>query len=46
MDEQGAFLMRSMEKVRGEFRLTALAYNLQRVLNVVGFSTLMATVQT
>jgi Transposase DDE domain len=30
---QGAFLMRGMEKVRGEFSLTALAYNLRQVLN-------------
>jgi Transposase DDE domain len=33
---QGAFLMRGLEKVRGEFSLTALAYNLRRVLNIVG----------
>jgi hypothetical protein len=30
------------EKVRAEFSLTALAYNLRRVLNLVGFSELMA----
>jgi transposase len=42
---QGAFLMRGMEAVRGEFSLTALAYNLRRVLNIVGFTTLMAAVQ-
>jgi hypothetical protein len=41
---QGAFLMRSREKVRGEFSLTALAYNLRRVLNIVGFPELMAAV--
>ena len=34
---QGAFLMRGLEKVRAEFSLTALAYNLRRVLNLVGF---------
>ncbi len=39
---QGAFLMRGLEKVRVEFSLTALAYNLRRVLNIVGFSELMA----
>ena len=38
---QGAFLMRGLEKVRGEFSLTALAYNLRRVLNIVGFTELM-----
>lgn len=42
---QGAFLMRGLEKVRGEFSLTALAYNLRRVLNIVGFAGLMAAVQ-
>src|ERR671938_570011 len=41
---QGAFLMRGLEKVRGEFSLTALAYNLRRVLNLVGFDLLMAAV--
>ncbi len=39
---QGAFLMRGLEKVRAEFSLTALAYNLRRVLNIVGFAELMA----
>jgi Transposase DDE domain len=29
---QGAFLMRGLEKVRAEFSLTALAYNMTRVL--------------
>jgi len=41
---QGAFLMRGLEKVRAEFCLTALAYNLRRVLNIVGFADLMAAV--
>jgi transposase len=39
---QGAFLMRGLENVRAEFSLTALAYNLRRVLNLVGFTELMA----
>ena len=39
---QGAFLMRGLKKVRAEFSLTALAYNLRRVLNIVGFAELMA----
>ena len=34
---QGAFLMRGLDKVRAEFSLTALAYNLRRVLNIVEF---------
>jgi hypothetical protein len=33
------------KKVRGEFSLTALAYNLRRALNLVGFAELMAAVQ-
>ena len=41
---QGAFLMRGLEKVRAEFSLTALAYNLRWVLNIVGFGDLMAAV--
>jgi transposase/IS5 family transposase len=41
---QGAFLMRGLEKVRAEFSLTALAYNLRRVLNLVGFVELMTAV--
>jgi len=39
---QGAFLMRGLEKVRAEFSLTALAYNLRRALNIVGVADLMA----
>ncbi len=42
---QGAFLMRGLEKVRGEFSLTALAYNLRRALNIVSFPELMGAVQ-
>ena len=34
--------MRGLDKVRAEFSLTALAYNLRRVLNIVGFAALMA----
>ena len=42
---QGAFLMRGLPKVRAEFSLTALAYNLRRALNIVGISGLMAVLQ-
>jgi transposase len=42
---QGAFLMRGLEKVRAEFSLTALAYNLRRVLNLVGFTELMTVLK-
>ena len=38
---QGAFLMRGLEKVRAEFSLTALAYNMRRALNIVGVEDLM-----
>jgi hypothetical protein len=41
---QGAFLTRGLEKVRAEFSLTALAYNLRRALNLVRFPELMAAV--
>ncbi|MGH7547615.1 MAG: transposase [Gemmatimonadales bacterium] len=33
--DQGYFLLKSLRKVRGEFSLTVLAYNLKRVLNLV-----------
>ena len=41
---QGAFLMRGLEKVAAEFSLTALAYNLRRALNLVGMTKLMEAV--
>ena len=41
---QGAFLMRGLEKVAGEFSLTALAYNMRRALNIVGMKKLMEAV--
>lgn len=41
---QGAFLMRGLEKVRAEFSLTALVYNLRRALNILGMDKLMAAV--
>ena len=42
---QGAFLMRGLEKVRAEFSLTALACNLWRVLTILGVGPLLAAVQ-
>ena len=42
---QGAFLTKGLEKVRAEFSLTALAYNLRRAINIVGVEGLMAPVQ-
>jgi transposase len=40
--EPGFFVMRGLEKVRTEFRLTVLAYNRRRVVNIVGLPRLMA----
>jgi transposase len=42
---QGAFLMRGLDNVRGEFRLTALVYNLRRALNIVGVGAMTAAVR-
>lgn len=39
--DQGYFLLQGLRKVRGEFSLTVLAYNLKRVLNIVGMPRLM-----
>jgi len=41
---QGAFLMRGLDKVRAEFSLTALVYNLRRALNILGVEALMKAV--
>lgn len=35
-NEQGHFLMRGLEKVKAEFSLSALAYNITRVINIIG----------
>ena len=40
--DAGYFLMRGLEKVRTEFSLTVLAYNLRRVLNLVEVPRLLA----
>lgn len=42
---QGAFLMRRLENVRGEFSLTALAYNIRRAITLIGVSGLIAALQ-
>ncbi len=36
------FLLKGLEKVRTEWSLTTLVYNLKRVLNLVSFEKLMA----
>ncbi|MFH0916883.1 MAG: transposase, partial [bacterium] len=40
--DQGYFLLKGLRKVRGEFSLTALVYNLKRVINLVGVPQLVA----
>ena len=39
--DQGYFLLKGLRKVRGEFSLTTLAYNLKRVLRLVGVPRLL-----
>ena len=41
---QGAFLMRGLDKVRAEFSLTALVYNLRRAINILGVEAMMTAV--
>ncbi len=40
--DQGYFLLRGLEKVKAEFSLTVLAYNLTRVIRIVGVPQLLA----
>lgn len=42
--DQGYFLTRGLETVRGEMRLTILVYNLKRVINILGVQELIAVV--
>jgi transposase len=39
---QGAFLMQRLDNVRGEFSLTALAYNIRRAISLIGVPSLIA----
>jgi len=43
--EQGTFLLRGLRKVRGEFSLTVLAYNLKRTFTIVGVPRLLLAVR-
>lgn len=43
-NDQGYFLMRGLEKVRAEMSLSALAYNLKRVIHILGIPTLLSTI--
>jgi hypothetical protein len=40
------FLVRGLKKVRGEFSLMTLAYNLRRVLNLLGVECLLEALRT
>lgn len=40
--DQGHFLMRGLAKVKAEFSLSTLAYNIRRVLNILGVERLLA----
>jgi hypothetical protein len=42
---EGWTVTKGLEKVRAEFSLTALAYNLRRAINIVGVEGLMAAVR-
>lgn len=42
---RGAFLMKGLDNVRGEFSLTALAYNLRRAITVLGVPALIEGVR-
>lgn len=42
---QGAFLMRRIANVRGEFSLTALAYNIRRAITLIGVPGLLAALE-
>ena len=42
---QGAFLTRGLGKVRAEFSLTALVYNMRRAINILGVDELMKAVE-
>ncbi len=42
--DQGYFLMRGIEKVRAEFSLSVLAYNIKRVITILGIPAMVAAV--
>jgi len=43
---QGYFLLKGLENVKAEFSLSALAYNLKRVFNILGAVTLIESLQS
>lgn len=44
--DAGYFLLKGLEKVRGEFSLMTLAYNLRRVINLLGVECLLEALET
>ena len=42
--DQGYFLMRGIEKVRAEISLSVLAYNIKRVITILGIPAMVAAV--
>ena len=42
----GYFLLKGLTKVKGEFSLMTLAYNLRRVLNLLGVECLLEALRT
>ena len=42
---QKDFLMRRLDNVRGEFSLTALVYNIRRVITLIGIPAMIAAVR-
>jgi transposase len=44
--DAGYFLVKGLEKVRGEFSLMTLAYNLRRVMNLLGVECLLEALRT
>ena len=43
--DQGHCLMKGLENVRAEFSLSTLAYNIRRVLNILGVQRLIAALR-
>jgi len=39
--DQGYFLLKGLRKVRGEFSLTVLAYNIRRAIKILGVPRMM-----
>jgi len=43
-NDQRRFLVRGLEKVRAEFSLSALAYNIKRAIDIVGIRRMVAVI--